>query len=72
MYEVELTKAQTEHKRAMHCRLLEFPRCDTSDVRTLLQFDQQMKELDMDAQLQYLALAEKELEDCFQPQVKAE
>ena len=78
LYEVELAKAQIEHKEPIivgflilqyaKLRLLElyynfFTRfCDVN----------QFEELEMDTDSLYLALAEKELEDCIRPEMRAE
>ena len=77
-YEVELTKAQIEHKEPIivgffilqyaKLRMLElyynfFTRfCDVNNF----------EELEMDTDSLYLALAEKELEDCIRPEMRAE
>ena len=78
MYEVELAKAQIEHREPIivgffilqyaKLRMLElyyniFTRfCDIN----------QFEELEMDTDSLYLALAEKELEDCIRPEMRAE
>ena len=78
LYEVELTKAQIEHKEPIivgffilqyaKLRMLElyynfFTRfCDVN----------KFEELERDTNLLYLALAEKELEDCIKPEMRAE
>ena len=78
LYEVELAKAQIEHKKPMivglfvlqslKLRMLElyynsFTRfCDVSNF----------EELEMDTDSLYLALAEKKLEDCIRPEMRAE
>ena len=78
LYEVELAKAQIEHKEPIivaffipqyaKLRMLElyynfFTRfCDVN----------KFQELEVDADSLYLALAEKELEDCIRPEMRAE
>ena len=78
LYEVELAKAQNEHKEPIvvgffilqyaKLRMLElyynfFTRfCDVN----------QFEELEMDTDSLYLALAEKEVEDCIRPEMRAE
>ena len=78
LYEVELAKAQIEHKEPIivaffilqyaKLRMLElyykyFTRfCDVN----------KFKKLEMDTDSLYLALAEKELEDCIRPEMRAE
>ena len=77
LYEFELAKAQIEHKEPIivgffiqyaKLRMLElyynfFTRfCDVS----------KLEELEMDTDSLYLALAEKELEDCIRPEMRAE
>ena len=78
LYEVELAKAEIEHKEPIpfgffilqyaKLRMLElyynfFTRfCDVN----------KFEELEMDTDLLYFALAEKELEDCIRPEMRAE
>ena len=78
LYEVELAKAQVEHRKPIivgffilqyaKLRMLElyynfFTRfCDVN----------MFEELEMDTDLLYLALAEKELENCIRPEMRAE
>ena len=77
LYEIELAKAQIEHKEPIivgffiqyaKLRMLElyynfFTRfCDVN----------KFEELEMDTDSLYLALAEKELEDCIRPEMRAE
>ena len=78
LYEIELAKAQTEHKEPIivgvfilqyaKLRMLElyynfFTRfCDVN----------KLEELEMDTNSLYLALAGKELEDCIRPEMRAE
>ena len=78
LYEIELAKAQTEHKEPIivgsvilqyaKLRMLElyynfFTKfCDVN----------KFEELEMDTDSLYLALAEKELEDCIRPEMRAE
>ena len=78
LYEVELAKAQIEHKEPIivgffnlqyeKLRILElyynfFTRfCDVN----------KLEELEMDTDSLYLALAEKELEDCIRPKIRTE
>ena len=78
LYEVELAKAQIEHKEPnivgffilqyAKLRMLElYYNCFTrfSDVN-------KFQELEMDTNSLYLALAEKELEDCIRPEMRTE
>ena len=78
LYEVELAKAETEHKEATiagffilqyaKLRMLELYYNFFTRFRVVKKFE----ELEMDTDLLYLALAEKELEDCIRPEMRAE
>ena len=78
MYEVELAKAQIEHKEPIivgffilhyaKLRMLELYYTFFARVCDVNKFE----DLEMDTDLLYLALAEKELEDCIRPEMRAE
>ena len=78
LYEVELAKAHIEHKESIivgffilqyaKLRMLELYYNFFSKFCDVNKFE----ELEMDTDLLYLALAEKELEDCTRPEMKAE
>ena len=78
LYEVELAKAQIEHKepiivgffilRYAKLRTLELYYNFSSRLCDVNKFE----ELEMDTDSLYLALAEKELEDCIRPEMRAE
>ena len=78
LYEVELTKAKIEHKEPIivgffilqyvKLRMLELYYNFFSKFCDVKKFE----ELEMDTDSLYLALAEKELEDCIKPEVRAE
>ena len=77
LYEIELAKAEIERKepdvvgylipKYAKLRLLELYYDSFHKFRDMNQFD----ELEMDTDSLYLALAEQELRDCIQPEVKA-
>ena len=78
LYEAELAKAQIEHKEPI---LVEFFILQYAKLRMLeLYYNfftrfcdmSKYEELEMDTDSLYLALAEKELEDCERPQMRAE
>ena len=78
MYEVELAKVQIEHKEAI---IVSFFILQYAKLRILELYDNlftrfcdvnKFEELEMDTDSLYLALAEKELEDCIRPEMKAE
>ena len=71
LYDVELAKAQIEHKTPI---IVVFFILQYAKLRMLEFYDNfftkfcdvdKLEELEMDADSLYLALAEKELEDCF-------
>ena len=78
LYEVELAKAQLEHKEPIivgffnlqyaKLRMLELYYNFFIRFCDVIKFD----ELEMDTNSLYLALAEKELEDCIRPEMRAE
>ena len=78
LYEVELAKAQIEHKEPINVgffilqnaklRLLELYYNVFTGICDVNKFE----ELEMDTDSLYLALAEKELEDCIRHQMRAE
>ena len=78
LYEVELTKAQIEHKKPIivgffilqnaKLRMLELYYNFFTSFRDVNKFE----ELEMDTDPLYLVLAEKELEDCIRPEMRAE
>ena len=78
LYEVELAKAQTEHREPIivglfilqnaKLRLLELYYNFFTRFRDVKKFE----ELEMDTDSLYLALAEKEMEDCIGPEMRAE
>ena len=78
LYEVELAKAQIEHKEPtivglfnlqyLKLRTLELYYNFFAEFCDVDKFD----ELEMDTDSLYLALAEKELEDCIKPEMRAE
>ena len=78
LYEVELAKAQIEHKEPT---IVEFFILQYAKLRMLeLYYNfftrfcdvNKFEELEMDTDSLYLALAEKELEDCIRPEMKTE
>ena len=78
LYEVELTKAQIQHKEPI---IVGFFFLEYAKLRMLeLYYNfctrfcdlNKFKELEMDTDSQYLALAEKELEDCKRPEMRVE
>ena len=78
LYEVELAKAQIEHKEPI---IVRFFILQKMKLRLLQLYDNfftsicdvnKFEELDMDTDTLYLALAEKELENCIRPEMKAE
>ena len=78
LYEIELAKAKTEHKEPIivgflilqyaKLQLLELYYNSFSKFCDLNKFE----ELEMDTDSIYLAPAEKELEDCIRPEMRAE
>ena len=78
LYEVELAKAQIEHKEPIivgffilqyaKLRMLELYYTFFTKFCDVNKFE----ELEMDSNSLYLAIAEKELEDCIRPEKRAE
>ena len=75
LYEIEIAKGENEHKEQFPVGFFIF---QFAKLRTLTHlftnfFDVNMfEELEMDTDSLYLVLAEKELEDCFRPEKKAD
>ena len=78
MYEVELAKAQIEHKKPI---TVGFFNVQYAKLRTLALYYifftrlcdvNKFEDLEMDTDSLYLALAEKDLEDCIRPEMRAE
>ena len=78
MYEVELAKAQIEHKEPIIVGIsnLQYAKLRTFELYYNLInnfFDvNNFEELEMDTDLLYLAVAEKELEDCIRTEIREE
>ena len=78
LYEVELTKAQIEHKEPIIVGFLILQYAELRRLRLYYNFftrlcdKNKFEELEMDTDSLYLALAEKELEDCIRPEMRAE
>ena len=78
LYEVELAKAEIEHKEPIIVGLfiLQYAKLRMLELYynffTLFCDVNKFKELEMDTDSLYLALAEKELEDCIRLEVRAE
>ena len=76
--ELELAKAQIEHKEPIIVRffILQYPKLRMLELyyNFLTRFCgvSNFEELEMDTDTLYLALAEKELEDCLRPEIRAE
>ena len=69
LYEVELDKAQVEHKEPI---IVDFPFLNTQNFFTRFCDINKVIELEIDADSLYLALAQKELEDCIRPGMRTE
>ena len=78
LYEVELAKAEIEHKESI---IFGFFNCQYAKLRMLeLYYNfftrfcdvNKFENLEMDTDSLYLALAEQELEDCIRPEMRAE
>ena len=77
LYEVELAKAEIEHKQPI---IVWFFILQCAELRMLELYNfftkfcdvNKFEELEKDTDSLYLALAEKELEDCIRPEMKAE
>ena len=78
LYEVELAKAQIEHKEPIMVGLfiLQYAKLRMLELYykffTRLCDVNKFEELEMDTDSLYVALAEKELEDCIRPETRAE
>ena len=78
LYEVELAKAQIEHKEPIIVGFLILQYAKLQMLELYYNFFtrfcdvNKFEELEMDTDSLYLALAEKELEDCIRPEMKAE
>ena len=78
LYEVELAKAQIEHKEPIMVGffILQYAKRRMSDLyyNLITKFCHvtKLEELEMDTDSPYLALAEKELEDFIRPEMRAE
>ena len=78
LYEVELAKVQIEHKKPIIVGFFIFQYAKLRklelyyDFFTRLGDVKEVEELEMDTDSLYLALAEKELEDCIRPEMRAE
>ena len=78
LYEVELSKAQIEHKEPIIVGffLLEYAKLRMLELcyNFFIKFCDvnKFEELEMDSDLLYLALAEKELEDCIRAEMRIE
>ena len=78
LYEVELAKAQIEHKEPIIVRffILHYAKLPMLELYynffTRFCDVNKFEELEMDTDSLYLALAEKELEDCIRPEKRAE
>ena len=78
LYEVELAKAQIEHKEPIIVRFFSLQNAKLRMLELYYNFFTRFcdvnnfEELEMDTDSLYLALAEKELEDCIRPEMRAE
>ena len=78
LYEVELAKAQIEHKEPIFVGffILQYAKLRNLELyyKLFTRFcdANKFEELEMDTDSLYLALAEKELEDCMRPEMRAE
>ena len=78
LYEVELGKAEIEHKEPIIVGffLLQYAKLPMLELYynlfTRFRDVNKFEELEMDTDSLYLALAEKELEDCIRPEMRAE
>ena len=78
LYEVELAKAQVEHKEPIIVGffILQYAKLRMLELyyNFFIRFCdvEKLEELEMDTDSLYLALAEKELEDCIRPEMRAE
>ena len=78
LYEVELVKAQIEHKEPINVRffILQYAKLRMLELYynffTKFCDVNKFEELEMDTDAVFLALAEKKLEDCIRPEMRAE
>ena len=78
LYEVELVKAQIEHKEPINVRffILQYAKLRMLELYynffTKFCDVNKFEELEMDTDAPFLALAEKKLEDCIRPEMRAE
>ena len=78
LYEVELAKAQIEHKEPIIVGffILRYAKLRTLELYynffTKFRDVNKFEELEMDTDSLYLALTEKELEDCIRPEMRAD
>ena len=78
LYEVELAKAEIEHKEPINVRFFILQYAELRKLELYYNFFtkfcdlNKLEELEMDTDLLYLALAENELEDCIRPEMTAE
>ena len=78
LYEVELAKAQTEHKEPIIIGFFVLQHAKLRKLELYYNFSirfcevNKFEELERDTDLLYLAVAEKELEDCIKPEMRAE
>ena len=78
LYEVELAKAQIEHKEPIIVGffILQYAKLRKLELYynffTKFCYVNKFEVLEMDTDSRYLALAEKELEDCIRPEIRAE
>ena len=78
LYEVELAKSETEHKEPIIVGffILQYAKLRMLELyyNFFIRFSDvnKFKELEMDTDSLYLALAENELEDCIKPEIRAE
>ena len=76
LYEVELAKAQIEHREPIIVGffILQYAKLRMLELYFFTRFCDVNKfvELEMDTDSLYLALAEKEMEDCIRPEMRAE
>ena len=78
MYEVELVRAQIEHKEPMVVAFLNLRYAKLRKLQLYCNFltkvcdNNKFEEWDMDTDSLYVALVEKKLEDCIKPEMKAD
>ena len=77
LYEIELAKAQVEHKEPVIVGLFNFQYAKLRMLELCYNFFTRFfdvnifEELEMEPDLLCLAVAEKELEDCMKPELRA-